>query len=144
MKELKSIFGVLLLLVGGFVLYKVLPAYWGDFKLGRMLDDQAIVYTYTTKSDEEIATAISREGAGYRCPTLAGAGHGAAHARRSVDHGRVLGPRGYADLSAGFELQDRQQESQRHEVTETAKMKPEKSGLAFSRLLIRGSLVPRL
>ncbi len=61
MKELKSIFGLLLLLVGGFVLYKVFPAYWGDFKLGRLLEDQAVSYTYTTKSESEIATAIAQK-----------------------------------------------------------------------------------
>jgi hypothetical protein len=61
MKELKAIFGLLLLLVGGFVLYKVFPAYWDDFKLSRLLEDQAISYTYTTKSESEIATAIAQK-----------------------------------------------------------------------------------
>lgn len=61
MNQLKSIFGLLLLLVGGFVLYKVFPAYWGDFKLSRMLEDQAISYTYTTKSESAIATAIAQK-----------------------------------------------------------------------------------
>ncbi len=61
MKELKSIFGLLLLLVGGFVLYKVLPAYWGDFKLGRMLEEQAVSYTYNSKSESEIATDIAQK-----------------------------------------------------------------------------------
>jgi hypothetical protein len=61
MKELKSIFGVLLLLVGGFVLFKVLPAYWGNYKLGRLLDDQSIAYTYTSNSPDQIATAISEK-----------------------------------------------------------------------------------
>ena len=61
MKELKAFFGLLLLLVGGFVLYKVFPAYWDDFKLSRLLEDQAISYTYTTKSESEIATAIAQK-----------------------------------------------------------------------------------
>jgi hypothetical protein len=61
MKELKSIFGLLLLLVGGFVLYKVLPAYWGDFKLSRMLEEKAISYTYTNKSESAIATDIAQQ-----------------------------------------------------------------------------------
>jgi len=58
MKELKSIFVLLLLLVGAFVIYKVFPAYWADYKLSRLLEDQALSYSYTTKSDSEIATAI--------------------------------------------------------------------------------------
>jgi hypothetical protein len=61
MKEWMSIFGLLLLLVGGFVLYKVLPVYWSDFKLGRMLEEQAINYTYNSKSDQEIVTAIAEK-----------------------------------------------------------------------------------
>jgi hypothetical protein len=58
---MKAIFGLLVLLVGGFVLYKVIPAYWGDFKLGQMLDDQAMVYTYTNKSEDEIAKAVAEK-----------------------------------------------------------------------------------
>lgn len=61
MRELKSIFGLLLLLVGGFVLYKVFPAYWGDFKLGRLIEEQALSNTYSTKSESEIATAIAQK-----------------------------------------------------------------------------------
>jgi hypothetical protein len=61
MKEFKAIFGLLIILVGGFVMYKVLPAYWGDFKLGRMLEEQSIAYTYTGKSEQEIATAIAQK-----------------------------------------------------------------------------------
>jgi hypothetical protein len=58
MKELRSIFVLLLLLVGSFVLYKVFPAYWSDYKLSRLLEDQALSYTYTTKSESDIAAAI--------------------------------------------------------------------------------------
>jgi hypothetical protein len=61
MKEVRSIFALVVLLVGGFVLYKVLPAYWGNFKLGRLLEEQAVVYTYTTKSDQDIAAAIAEK-----------------------------------------------------------------------------------
>jgi len=59
MKELRSIFFVLLLIVAGFVLYKVLPAYWADYKLGRMLDQEAIVYTYHPKTDPELPAIIA-------------------------------------------------------------------------------------
>ena len=61
MKELKSIFWVLVLLVGGLVLYKVLPAYWGDYKLSKMMDEQAVVYTYAMKNDQEVAKGISEK-----------------------------------------------------------------------------------
>jgi hypothetical protein len=46
------------LLVGGFVMYKVLPVYWGDFKLGQLLNEQAVTYTYTKNSEQEIANSI--------------------------------------------------------------------------------------
>lgn len=59
MKELTAIFWILVLGVGGFVLYKVLPAYWADYKLDRMMEEQAVVYTYATKTDQEIAKAIA-------------------------------------------------------------------------------------
>jgi len=61
MKELKSIFALLVLLIGGFVLYKVLPAYWGNFKLDRLLEEQAQFYTYNSKSDKDIQTAIAQK-----------------------------------------------------------------------------------
>ena len=61
MKELKSIFGLLVLLVGGFVMYKVVPAYWGDFKLGRLLEEQAQFYTYNAKSDKDIQVLIAQK-----------------------------------------------------------------------------------
>jgi hypothetical protein len=57
----KSIFGLLLLLVGGFVMYKVLPVYWSDFKLGQMISEQAVNYTYTSNSEREIANAIAEK-----------------------------------------------------------------------------------
>jgi hypothetical protein len=58
MKELKSIFGVLLLLVGGYVLYKVLPVYWGNFRLSQQVEEQSINYTYTNKNEAEIAAVM--------------------------------------------------------------------------------------
>jgi len=65
MKELKSIFGLLILLVGGFVLYKVLPSYWANFKLGRLIEEQAVVYTYTPKSDSQIAAEIAEKASSF-------------------------------------------------------------------------------
>ncbi len=56
---MKSIFGLLLLLVGSFLLFKIIPAYWDDYKLSGILEEQAVVYTYTGKSEQEIATAIA-------------------------------------------------------------------------------------
>ncbi len=68
MNGLKSIFGVLILLIGGFVLYHVYPAYWNDFKLGRMLENQAMVYTYTPKTDAEITAAVAQKAQEFSIP----------------------------------------------------------------------------
>ena len=61
MKEFKAIIGLAALLVGGFVLYKVLPAYWNNFKVDRMIADQAIVYTNFPKSEEEMKIVIAQK-----------------------------------------------------------------------------------
>jgi hypothetical protein len=55
---MRSFFGLLILLVGGFVMYKVLPVYWGDFKLHQLLNEQAVNHTYTRNSEQEIANSI--------------------------------------------------------------------------------------
>jgi hypothetical protein len=65
---MKAIFGLLLLLLGGFVLYKVLPVYWDDFKLGRLLEDQAVSSTYSTKSESAIATDIAQKASEFNLP----------------------------------------------------------------------------
>jgi hypothetical protein len=61
MKELKSILGLLLLLVGAFVLYKVFPAYWGNFKMGRLIEEQSVAFTYTTAPPDEISRSIAEK-----------------------------------------------------------------------------------
>jgi Domain of unknown function (DUF4845) len=64
-KELKSIFGLLVLLVGGFVLYKVFPAYWDNFKVNQMIADQAVIYTNFPKTDDEIKVEIAQKAQDY-------------------------------------------------------------------------------
>jgi hypothetical protein len=60
-KELKSIFGLLLLMIGGVVLYKTVPAYWGNFKVDHMIAEQAVYYTNFPKSDDAVAAAVSQK-----------------------------------------------------------------------------------
>jgi hypothetical protein len=67
-KELKSIFWVLVLIVGGFALYKTLPAYWGNFKVNQMISDEAIYYTNFPKSDEVVAAAVSQKAQEFDVP----------------------------------------------------------------------------
>jgi hypothetical protein len=65
MRQLKSIFGVLLLVVGGFVLYKVVPVYWGNYRLSRQVDELSIAYTYSNKSEAEIAAVLVEKAHSY-------------------------------------------------------------------------------
>jgi len=67
-KELKSIFGLLVLLVGGFVIYKILPAYWSNFQVDRMIGEQAIIFTNFPKSEDEIKLAIAQKAEDYDVP----------------------------------------------------------------------------
>lgn len=68
MKELKSILAVTALLVGGFVLYKVVPAYWNNYELGQMISEQAIYFTNYPKSDEEIRMTVAQKAQDYDVP----------------------------------------------------------------------------
>ena len=68
MKELKSIIALLVLLVGGFVLYKVIPAYWNNFKVNSMLSDAAITYTNFPKPDDDIKIAVAQKAQDYDVP----------------------------------------------------------------------------
>lgn len=50
------------------MLYKVLPAYWDDFKLGRLLEEQAVSATYSSKSESAIATDIAQKASEFNLP----------------------------------------------------------------------------
>ena len=61
MKGFKAILGLSILLVGGFVLFKILPAYWNNYKVSRMISEQAIIFTNFPKSDDDIKTTIAEK-----------------------------------------------------------------------------------
>lgn len=61
MNSVKSIFGVLLLLVGGFLLVRLVPIYWVNYKLGQLVDEQSLQLTYTKDSEEQIAAKICEQ-----------------------------------------------------------------------------------
>jgi len=52
---------MLVLIVGGFVLYKTLPAYWANFKVNQMISEEAIYYTNFPRNDDVIAAAVSQK-----------------------------------------------------------------------------------
>lgn len=68
MKEIRSIFWTLVLVVGAFVLFKVWPAYWGNFKLQRLIQDQAVALTYERTSDSDIQSLISEKAHAFNVP----------------------------------------------------------------------------
>ena len=61
MKDIKFICGLVFLLAGGFTLYKIMPAYWNNYQVGRMISEQAIIYTNFPKSEEEMRIAIAQK-----------------------------------------------------------------------------------
>jgi hypothetical protein len=68
MKEIKSILALLVLVLGSFVLYKVFPAYWNNFKVNGMLSDAAITYTNFPKPDDDIKTIIAQKAQDFDVP----------------------------------------------------------------------------
>lgn len=68
LKELKSVIAVLVLLAGGFLLYKVFPAYWNNFKVNGMLADAAITYTNFPKPDDEIKAVVAQKAQDFDVP----------------------------------------------------------------------------
>lgn len=68
MKELKSILWVLVLLIAGLVLYKTVPAYWGNFKVNQMIAEQAVYFTNVPKSDDVITATVSQKAQEFSVP----------------------------------------------------------------------------
>ena len=104
MKELKSIFWVLVLIAGGFMLYKTLPAYWGNFKVNQMISDEAIYYTNFPKSDEAIAAAVSQKAQELSRADRSRAGDRGSLRRRPDDRRRLQRPHRFSRPSLRLEL----------------------------------------
>jgi hypothetical protein len=60
-KPLKTILGMLILLVGGVLLVLTMPAYYANFKLDSMISDQAIYFTNYPKPADEIAATVAQK-----------------------------------------------------------------------------------
>lgn len=58
MQQLKTIVGVLILLVGGTLLFLTMPSYYANFKLDSTITDEAIYYTNYPKPDAVIIAAV--------------------------------------------------------------------------------------
>jgi uncharacterized protein DUF4845 len=68
LKRLTAIFWIAVLGVGGFVLYKVLPAYWNNYHVKEMIEDQAVYYTNYPRSDDEIRMLVAQKAQDYDVP----------------------------------------------------------------------------
>jgi len=71
MREIKSLFGVLILMVGAILAYKTLPAYWANFKLDGMLSEQAIYFTNFPQPPEVVATTVAGKAQDLNVPITA-------------------------------------------------------------------------
>jgi hypothetical protein len=43
----------------GYVLYLIVPVYWADYRLGQLLEDSAIEYTYNKKTDADLPQILA-------------------------------------------------------------------------------------
>lgn len=57
MARAKAILGLIFTLLGIFVLWKLIPVYWSDYKLGRVLEETSIEYTYK-KADLDLPKIV--------------------------------------------------------------------------------------
>jgi hypothetical protein len=67
-KHLTAIFWIAVMLLGGFVLYKVVPVYWNNYHVKQMIDDQAVYYTNFPKTDDEIRIIVAQKAQDYDVP----------------------------------------------------------------------------
>jgi uncharacterized protein DUF4845 len=68
LKHLTAIFWITVLLVGVFVLYKIVPVYWNNYHIKEMIDDQAVYYTNFPKTDDEIRLLVAQKAQDYDVP----------------------------------------------------------------------------
>jgi len=67
-KQLKTILGMLILVVGGVLLFYTVPTYYANFKLDGMLSNQAIYYTNFPKPDEVVKADVAQRAQEYGIP----------------------------------------------------------------------------
>jgi hypothetical protein len=71
MKQLKSLFGLGLVVVAIYLLWKVMPAYYTNFEYQDFVESQARIESYSTHTEPEIAEVFAKKAAELDIPLTA-------------------------------------------------------------------------
>jgi type II secretory pathway component PulM len=71
MKRLKAFAGVLLVIVVAYVAYLLLPPYVNNYQFQDDLQNEALINSYSNKSEQDIRSTLARKAAEYGIPLKA-------------------------------------------------------------------------
>ncbi len=71
MKQLKSLFGIAVVLVAVYLVWKVMPAYYTNFEFQDFVESQARIESYSQHSEQEIAEVFAKKAAELEIPLTA-------------------------------------------------------------------------
>jgi hypothetical protein len=71
MNRLKSLFGILLLVAGGYLAWKVLPPYFSNYRFEDACESEALINSYSTKTDTDIQNTLAAKARDYDIPLTA-------------------------------------------------------------------------
>jgi hypothetical protein len=71
MKQLKSLFGLVVVVVAIYLLWKVMPAYYTNFEYQDYVESQARIESYGTHTEPEIAEIYAKKAADLDIPLTA-------------------------------------------------------------------------
>ena len=71
MNRLKSLFGLLLLIAVGYVAWMLLPPYFSNYRFEDACESEALINSYSNKSDVEIRNTLAAKARDYDIPLTA-------------------------------------------------------------------------
>ena len=71
MKQLKSLFGIAVVVIAFYLLYKVMPAYYTNFEFQDFVENQARIESYSPHTEAEIAEVFAKKAADLEIPLTA-------------------------------------------------------------------------
>ena len=71
MKQAKSLFGLALVVIGMYLVWKIMPAYYTNFEFQDFVESQARIESYSTHNEAEIAEVFAKKAADLDIPLTA-------------------------------------------------------------------------
>jgi len=71
MKRLKALFGLLLLVAGAYAAWILLPPYINNYQFQDDIQNEALINSYSSKSDQDIRNTLAKKAADYNIPLKA-------------------------------------------------------------------------